>query len=76
MRLRGDTPVVVPVSMKKKAQTKGKEKRKHYCPHCKKEIELGKMMGLASLTPDRDISPERMRKVAQARWNRVKLYGG
>ena len=52
-----------------------KEKRQYFSPHCKKEIVLGKMMGQASMTPDRDVSPDRMRKVAQARWNRIKLYG-
>jgi hypothetical protein len=61
---------------KKQRKTKEvKEKLKHHCPHCGKEIEIGKLMGQASLKVDRDISPDHMRKVAQARWNRVKLYG-
>lgn len=58
-----------------KRKKEKKEKKHYYCPHCKGEIELGKMMAEASFKVPRDISSERMRKVAEARWNRVKLYG-
>lgn len=57
-----------------KRKKEKKEPNVYLCPHCKKEINPARMLyekGLAK----QDVSSERMRKVVQARWNRIKLYG-
>jgi hypothetical protein len=56
------------------AKKKKKEPHEYHCPHCGEQIYPAKMMAEVSVA-NRDVSSQRMSKVAQARWNRKKLYG-
>lgn len=61
---------------KRRKKVEKKEPNKYYCPHCKEEIFPAKMLydaGLGKVKEEQ--STEEMRRRANIRWNRVKLYG-